>query len=138
MANFLMVTSDTNLTAFKTYRIGQINGATTPTFSSFYQAVAKALSFPDDFEPSMESLEAFLFDLEWIPQKEVALYITDTAHFLAQEKETKVIELLDVLDVTAEDWKWEDENPKNFKIILQESPKIVSLLEKEEMAFDRL
>jgi hypothetical protein len=142
MSNFLIVSPDASLTDFKTYRIGQIDGAKTPTLLSFYQAIAKTFSFPDGFEHSLESLEEFLFDLEWIPQKDIALYITDTGHFLAQEKETKIIELLDVLDVTAEDWKWVDEEeeaqPKNFKIIFQESPKIIGVLEKEEIAFDRL
>jgi len=77
--------------------------------------------------------------LEWIKQTDVALYLINADGFLAQEKPAKVLELLNLLDATAEDWKWVDDDddiqPKNFKIIIQNSPKIVGLLEKEEIGF---
>jgi RNAse (barnase) inhibitor barstar len=142
MSNFLILSPNANLTEFKKYRIGQIDGAKTPTLKSFYQAIEKALSFPDHFEHNLESLDELLNDLEWIKQADVALYFTNTEGFLAQEKPAKAVELLNLLDATAEDWKWvddeEDVKPKNFKILIQHSPKIIDLLEKEEIAFDTI
>lgn len=142
MSNFLIVSPDANLTEFKKYRIGQIDGAKTPTLKSFYQAIEKALSFPEYFEHNLESLDELLNDLDWIKQADIALYLTNTEGFLAQEKPAKAIELLNLLDATAEDWKWvddeEDIQPKNFKILIQHSPKIIELLEKEEIAFDTI
>lgn len=139
MSNFLIVSPNANLTEFKKYRIGQIDGAKTPTLKSFYQAVEKSLSFPDYFEHNLESLDELLNDLEWIKQADVALYITNSDEFLAQEKPAKILELLNLLDATAEDWKWVDDEegvqPKNFKILIQDSPKIIGLLEKEEIGF---
>jgi len=139
MSNFLVISSNSALANFKNYRIGQIDGAKTPTFKSFYQAIEKALSFPDHFEHNLESLDELLNDLEWIKQADVALYLINADGFLAQEKPAKVLELLNLLDATAEDWKWVDDDddiqPKNFKIIIQNSPKIVGLLEKEEIGF---
>ncbi|MEI7582090.1 barstar family protein [Runella sp.] len=142
MPNFLIIPSNAALADFKKYRIGQIDGAKTPTLKSFYQAIEKALSFPEYFEHNLESLDELLNDLEWIKQADVALYITNTEGFLAQEKPAKILELFNLLDATAEDWKWvdddEDVQQKNFKIIIQDSPKIIGLLEKEEIGFDRM
>lgn len=142
MANFLIIISNAALADFKKYRIGQIDGAKTPTLKSFYQAIEKALSFPDYFEHNIESLDELLNDLEWIKQPDIALYITNPNGFLAQEKPAKILELLNLLDATAEDWKWvdddEDVQQKNFKILIQDSPKIIGLLEREEIGFDRI
>lgn len=142
MSNFLIISSDTALANFKKYRIGQIDGGKTPTLKSFFQAIEKVLSFPDDFEHNLESFDELLNDLEWIQQPDVALYITNADGFLAQEKPAKILELLNLLDATAEDWKWVDDEEdiqlKNFKILIEHSPKIIGLLEKEEIAFDRI
>ena len=140
MSNFLILSPNANLTEFKKYRIGQIDGAKTPTLKSFYQAIEKALSFPDHFEHNLESLDELLNDLEWIEHPNVALYITQAEGFLAQEKPAKVIELLNLLDATAEDWKWVDDDvqPKNLKIFIEHSSKIVGLLEREEISFDKI
>lgn len=142
MSNFLVISSDSALANFKNYRIGQMDGAKIPTLKSFFQAIEKALSFPDHFEHNLESLDELLNDLEWIKQADVALYIINADGFLAQEKPAKVLELLNLLDATAEDWKWVDDDddvqPKKFKILIQDSPKIVGLLEKEEIGFVRL
>jgi RNAse (barnase) inhibitor barstar len=142
MSNFLIINPNAALADFKEYRVGQIDGAKTPTLKSFYQAIEKALSFPDYFEHNLESLDELLNDLEWIKQADVALYITNADGFLAQEKPAKILELLNLLDATAEDWKWVDDEegvqPKNLKILIEHSPKIVGLLEKEEIGFDTI
>jgi hypothetical protein len=140
MSNILIISSGADLSPFKKYRVGQIDGSKTPTLKSFYQAIEKALSFPNDFEYTFESLDQFLNDLEWIEHPNVALYITQAEGFLAQEKPAKVIELLNLLDATAEDWKWVDDDvqPKNLKIFIEHSSKIVGLLEREEISFDKI
>ena len=140
MSNFLVINSKTALDSFKKYRIGHIEGGKTPTLKLFYQAIEKALDFPDDFEHNLDSLDEFLNDLGWIQETDLGLYIIDSEAFLAQEKPAKVIELFNILDATAEDWKWVDDDmqPKNFKVLIDYSPRIVGLLEKEEIAFDTL
>lgn len=140
MSNFIILTAATSLASFSKYHMGQIDGSTTPTLKLFYQAIEKALDFPDDFEHNLDSLDEFLNDLGWIQETDLALYLTDSESFLTQEKPAKVIELLNLLDATAEDWKWVDDDmkPKNFKILIEYSSRIVHLLEKEEMAFDTL
>jgi len=140
MSNILIINTGTPLSNFKKYRMGQIDGAKAPTLKTFYQAIEQALSFPDDFEHNLESLDELLNDLTWIKQADVALYITNSAEFLSQEKLTKILELINLLDATAEDWKWVDEEddilPKNFKILFQYSSQIITLLEKEEISFE--
>jgi hypothetical protein len=70
---------------FKKYRVGQIDGSKTPTLKSFYQAIEKALSFPNDFEYTFESLDQFLNDLDGLNHPNVALYITQAEGFLARK-----------------------------------------------------
>jgi RNAse (barnase) inhibitor barstar len=140
MSNFIILTATTSLASFSKYRIGQIDSSKTPTLKLFYQAIEKALDFPDDFEHNLDSLDEFFNDLGWIQETDLALYLTDSEAFLTQEKPAKVIELLNLLDAIAEDWKWVDDDmePKNFKVLIEYSPRIVSLLEKEEIAFDSI
>lgn len=142
MANFTLLSSEQSLSPFKNFRIGHIDGAQAQTLPLFYNAIEKALSLPD-FEPEMELLDSLLNDLTWIKQPNVAIYITNFEEFLSKEKKDKVlVELLNLLDATAEDWKWlddDDEMPKkNFKILIQNSPRAIEILEKEEIAFSTL
>lgn len=142
MSNIIVFTTEIGLASFKSYRIGYIEGTTTPTFKAFYQAIEKALSFPDDFEHNLESLDELLNDMSWIKQHDVAICIKDSASFLSQEKPLKVLELINLLDATAEDWKWIDDDeeiqPKNLRILIQYSPRLMGMLEKEEIAYEKL
>ncbi len=140
MSNIIILTTEVSLAPFSKYRVGQIDGSKTPTLKLFYQAIEKALDFPDDFEHNLDSLDELLNDLGWIQETDLALYITNSEAFLAQEKPAKVIELFNLLDATTEDWKWVDDDmqPKNFKILVEYSTRIIRLLEQEEIAFDTL
>ncbi|WP_428668294.1 barstar family protein [Runella sp.] len=141
MANIFLLSSDQAVSNFKNYKLGQLDGSKAQTLSTFYSEIEKALSLPD-FEPDMDVLDELLNDLSWIKQPNVALYITDFDSFLVREKEKPLVELLNLLDVIAEDWKWLDDDDttpkKNFKILIQNSPRAVAVLEKEEIAFSTM
>ncbi|MEZ4905001.1 MAG: barstar family protein [Spirosomataceae bacterium] len=140
MSNIVIINTGGVPAAFKKYRIGQIDGAKTPTLQTFYQAIEQALTLPDYFEYNLESLDDLLNDMSWIKQADVALCITHSDLFLSQEKPPKVFELINLLDAIAEDWKWVDEEEeiqsKNFKILFQHSARIIDILEKEEIMFE--
>lgn len=138
MANIILLSSEQGLTNFKNYKLAQIDGTKAQTLSDFYNEIEKALNLPD-FEPDMDLLDGLLNDLSWIKQANIALYITHFDAFLAREKEKKMVELLSLLDATAEDWKWLDDDDdipkKNIKILIQHSERATAILEKEEIAF---
>lgn len=137
MANFILLSTPMLGSSFSAYRVAIIDGAKTPTLATFYQAIEKGLGFPEDFEHDLESLDEFLNDLEWISASDVAIFIKNSDGFLAQEKPKKIFELLNLLDATAEDWKWVDDDmePKNVKIVFQTSERIASLLDEEGIAY---
>lgn len=140
MANFILLSTPTLGSAFTSYRVAIIDGTKTPTLKVFYQAIEKGLGFPEDFEHNLESLDEFLNDLEWISASDVAIFVKNSDGFLAQEKPNKILELFNLLDATAEDWKWVDDDiePKNVKIAFQHSPRIASLLDEEGIGYDTL
>lgn len=138
MANIVLLSAEQIATSFKNYKIGQIDGAKAQTLSAFYTEIEKALNLPD-FEPEMDLLDSLLNDLSWIKQPNVAIYISNFESFLSREKEKALVELLNLLDVIAEDWKWLDDDDstpkKNLKLLIQNCPRAVAVLEKEEFAF---
>lgn len=138
MANIILLSSEQVATNFKNYKIGQIDGTKAQTLSAFYTEIEKALNLPD-FEPDMDLLDGLLNDLSWIKQPNVAVYISNFDFFLVREKEKTLVELLNLLDVIAEDWKWLDDDDntpkKNLKLLIQNCPRAVAVLEKEEFAF---
>jgi len=85
-----------------------------------------------------------LNDLEWISEKKVIIYIDHSADWLSREKaDDKVLTVIDIFDATAEDWKWLDEEEegvakKELQIVFQDSGRIRSLLEDQEIPFDTL
>ncbi|AEI47745.1 barstar family protein [Runella slithyformis] len=138
MANIILLSSEQVTANFKNYKLGQIDGTKAQTLSAFYTEIEKALHLPD-FEPDMDLLDSLLNDLSWIKQPNVAIYISNFDSFLAREKEKTLAELLNLLDVIAEDWKWLDDDDstpkKNLKLLIQNCPRAVTVLEKEEFAF---
>ncbi|GAB3912511.1 hypothetical protein GCM10028803_55910 [Larkinella knui] len=142
MANFRVVQSDSDLKRYADFRIARIDGQKAQTFKAFYELIARELKFPDYFEFNLESLDELLNDLDWLENDKIALYITHSDAFLSQEKsETKKAELLTILDVAAEDWKWVDEEeegitPRELVILFQPGDAFMALLDKEEFAYD--
>jgi RNAse (barnase) inhibitor barstar len=141
MPNFTILTTEQSLGHFKQYRIAVIDGAKSPSIKEFYQEIGRELDFPDYFEHNLDSLDELLNDLEWIEQENVALYFKNFDLFLSeQRKKDTISELLNLLDATAEDWKWVDEDDefkkKNLKVLIQQCDKATAALEAEEIGFD--
>ena len=143
MANFIFIQSDSDLKRYAEFRIARIDGEKTQTFKQFYEQIARELRFPDYFDFNPESLDELLNDLNWLEDDKIALYITHSDAFLAQEKsEAKKAELLNILDVAAEDWKWVDEEdegvtPRQLVFLFQPGDALKALLDKEGFAYDR-
>jgi RNAse (barnase) inhibitor barstar len=143
MANFRVVQSDSDLKRYAGFRIARIDGQKVQTFKLFFEQIARELKFPDYFEFNLESLDEALNDLDWLDDDKIALYITHSDAFLSQEKsEAKKTELLNMLDVAAEDWKWVDEEeegvtPRELVILFQPGEALIALLDKEDFAYDQ-
>ena len=144
MANFRVVQSDSGLKPYANFRVARIDGQKVQTFKAFYEQIARELKFPDYFEFNLESFDDLLNDLDWLDADKIALYITHSDAFLSHEKsEAKKAELLTILDVAAEDWKWVDEEeegvtPRELVILFQPGDAFMALLDKEDFAYDRI
>lgn len=143
MANFRFVQPDSGLKPYADFRLARIDGQKAQTLKAFYEQIAQALQFPDYFEFNLESLDEALNDLDWLEDDKIAVLITHSDAFLSQEKsEAKKSELLNILDVAAEDWKWVDEEeedvtPRQLVILFEPSDSLAALLDKEDFAYDR-
>jgi RNAse (barnase) inhibitor barstar len=134
-SNFKIVS---NKSALLGYQIATIDAI---TLREFYEELAEELSFPDYFGFNLDSLDECLNDLSWIENKKIAIYISDSANFLATERNPEKLEtLLDQLDATCEDWHWVDEDDeipqKELIIAFSESERIKSLLADLGIDFD--
>ncbi|MPR34162.1 barstar family protein [Salmonirosea aquatica] len=128
--------------AFPGWRLAQIEGAQAKTTKAFYSQIAEALDFPDYFGHNLDSLDELLNDLQWIKEDKIVLFIQDSAAWLSAEKsDDKLTTLIDLLEATAEDWKWLDEDEENdlakkeLRILFEDSPRIRTLLEEQEIPF---
>lgn len=119
--------------------IAHIDGNKAVTFRQFYVEIADWLEIPD-FGFSLEDLNDALNDLQWLEDERVVLYITDTVRFVSKERDpAKIGSLLNVLDATAEDWKWLDDDEtadrKELIVVFEDSPRIRQLLDKEQIDY---
>lgn len=112
---------------------------------AFYNKIAEALDFPDYFGHNLDSLDELLNDLQWIKENKIVIFIENSADWLSAEKnDDKLTTLLDVLEATAEDWKWlseDDEtelNKKELRILFEDSPRLRTLLEDQEIPFSTI
>lgn len=144
MANFRFVQSDSDLKPYAGFYLARIDGQKAQTFKQFFEQIARQLKFPDYFEFNLESFDELLNDLDWLDDDKIAVYITHSDAFLSQERsDAKKAELLNILDVAAEDWKWVDEEeegvtPRQFVILFQPADALIALLDKEDFAYDRI
>lgn len=122
------------------YEIFKLDGEKCQTLRGFYEAIAEAMEFPEDFGFTVESLDDMLSNLSWIEEEKIAVYITHSEHFLLKERnENKKLTLLDSLSAVCEDWRWmepdedeEDFEKKQLTFLFDESDNIRELLEKAE------
>lgn len=118
------------------------DGKKTVTLRKFYEEIADLLEIPD-FGFTLEDLNDALNDLQWLEDERIILYVTNTAEFISKERDpAKVGSLLSILDATAEDWKWMDDDEaadkKQIVVVFEDSPRIRQLLDKEQIAYKML
>ena len=138
--NVLVCDSERDLeAAFRHDFIAHIDGKITPTLRKFYEEISDLLEIPD-FGFTLESLNDALNDLSWLEDERVVLYVTSTNEFINKERDpAKIGSLLSVLDATAEDWKWlndeENTEPKELVFVFENSVRIRQLLDNEAIRY---
>ncbi len=120
----------------ETYAIISIDGQHSKTLRQFYETIALAMEFPDYFGFTLDSLDELLNDLDWIGDEKIALQFTHSDQLVSQERDPKKLaSLLNMLDATAEDWKWVDEEDdidrKELILLFEDSPRIRQVLDDE-------
>lgn len=124
--------------------VAHIDGTKATSVKDFHEQIAAAMHFPDYSGKNLDALDEMLNDLEWIDEHKVIIFIDHSADWLSKEKsEDKLLTIIDILDATAEDWKWLDEEEegvakKELQIVFRDSPRIRTLLEDQEIPFDTL
>ncbi|GAB3892650.1 barstar family protein [Spirosoma agri] len=142
--NILICQSERELEAhFADDFIAHIDGKKTVTLRQFYEEIADLLEIPD-LSFNLESLNDSLNDLQWLEDERIVLYVTNTNDFISKERDpAKMGSVLSLLDATAEDWKWIDEDDqaidkKELIVVLEDSPRIRKLLDQESIDYKLL
>lgn len=132
----LQLVSD--LVPWKEYTIIELDGESCKTLRAFYETIADVMDFPDDFGFTIDSLDEMLENLSWMAEDKIAVYIKNSAHFLANERnENKKLTLLDRLAAVCEEWRWvepdeDDFEKKELTFLFDESDNIRELLAKAD------
>jgi RNAse (barnase) inhibitor barstar len=99
------------------------------TLREFYELIANTLEFPDYFGFNLDSFDEMINDLSWIENEKLFLYFNNSENFLKKERnETKIQTLLDLLEATCEEWKWDEEEGKEILIGFSPSERMERLL----------
>lgn len=121
--------------------IAHIDGKKILTLRQFYEAVADLLEIPG-FGFNLNSLSNALNDLQWLEDQRIILYFTNTNELISKERDpSKMGSILSMLDATAEDWKWpEDEliDAKEIIVVFEDSARIQQLLNQENICYAML
>lgn len=134
----LQLVSD--LVPWEKYEIINLDGEKCQTLRGFYEAIAEAMGFPEDFGFNIDSLDDMLSNLSWMEEEKIAVYTVKSEHFLSKERnESKKLTLLDRLSAICEDWRWmetgedgEGFEKKELVFLFDESKNIRELLKKVE------
>ena len=143
-AHFLLTKSAADVKkSFLGAFIGVIDGAKATSMKDFHEQIGSALKFPDYSGKNLDALDEMLNDLEWIEEQKVIIYISNSADWLSKERsEERILAVLDIFGATAEDWKWMDEEEdvakKELHIIFDDSTRIRTLLEEQEIPFGEI
>jgi RNAse (barnase) inhibitor barstar len=141
--NFIVAASENQLAdRFADWFVAHIDGQKANTLRQFYQEMADVLEIPD-FGFNLDALNDSLNDLQWLDDERIVLYFTNTDDLVARERDpAKFGSVLNMLDATAEDWKWveadELTDPKQLVIVFQDSPRIRQVLDKEGIGFEEV
>ncbi|QMW02150.1 barstar family protein [Spirosoma foliorum] len=119
--------------------IAHIDGKGIQTLRQFYEEIAELLEIPN-FGFTLEALNDSLNDLQWLEDERIVLYFTNTNELISKERDpAKMGSLLSILDATAEDWKWVDDEEeieqKEIVIVFEDSERIRKLLDKESIEY---
>ncbi len=137
MPNFI-VTNKLELP--ENYSIVELDGHKTQTLRGFYEEIADALAFPEEFGFTLDELDEMLSDLSWLEDEKIVVYVSPSDIFIEKERNPeKTGTLLNLIDAICEDWRWaeeDDELPKKELIFaFSESDRIKELLNKQEIIF---
>lgn len=140
--NILISQSERELeNRYADYFIAHIDGQNATTLRQFYEEMADLLEIPD-FGFTLETLNDALNDLQWLEDERIVLYFTNTNELVSKERDpAKMTSVLNMLDATAEDWKWVDDegaDKKDIVIVFEDSPRIRKMLEQEGIDYDML
>lgn len=140
--NILICQSERELEIrYADYFIAHIDGQKATTLRQFYEEMADVLEIPD-FGFSLDALNDSLNDLQWLEDERIVLYFTNTNDLISKERDpAKFVSVLNMLDATAEDWKWVDDEPtekKDIVLVYEDSPRIRKILESENIDFAML
>lgn len=122
--------------------IAHIDGKNAVTLRQFYEQIADVLEFPH-FGFNLDALNDALNDLQWLEDVRIILYISNTNDLISKERDpAKVGSILNILDATAEDWKWVEDDEmteaKELIVIFEDSARIRQLLDAENIDFKPL
>ncbi len=140
--NIFICQSERELEArYADYFIAHIDGQKTTTLRQFYEELADLLEIPA-FSFSLEALNDALNDLQWLEDERIVLYFTNTNDLISKERDpAKLGSVLNMLDATAEDWKWVEDgdiDKKEIVVVFDDSPRIRKVLETENIDFAML
>ena len=122
--------------------IAHIDGQNAKTLRLFYEQIADVLEFPT-FGFNLDALNDSLNDLQWLEDVRIVLYITNSNDLISKERDpAKMGSVLNILDATAEDWKWAEDDElvekKELIIVFEDSPRIRKLLDNESIEYKLL
>ena len=138
--NFLICQSERELEAhYANDFIVNIDGKHALTLRQLYEEMADLLEIPN-FTFTLEALNDSLNDLQWLEDKRVVLYFTNTGELISKERDpAKLASVLNILDATAEDWKWVEEDEsldkKEIVVVFEDSPRIRKALDTESIDY---
>ena len=140
--NILISQSESELeTKFANDFIAHIDGKKALTLRQFYEEIADLLEIPD-FGFNLDALNDSLNDLQWLEDERIILYFTNTTDLISKERDpAKMGNVLNILDATAEDWKWTDddfEDKKEIVVVFEDSPRIRKILGSESIDYTLL
>lgn len=119
--------------------VAHIDGKLAVTLRQFYEQIADVLEFPH-FGFNLDALNDALNDLQWLEDIRIILYITNTNDLISKERDPdKIGSILNILDATAEDWKWIEDDEvmeaKELIVVFDDSPRIRKLLAAENIDY---
>ena len=140
--NILICQSERELEIrYADFFIAHVDGQKATTLRQFYEEVADLLEIPN-FGFSLDALSDSLNDLQWLEDERIVLYFTNTNDLISKERDpAKIGSVLNMLDATAEDWKWVDDettDKKDIVVVFEDSPRIRKILESENIDFAML